>query len=73
MLTSIASLSFQGHPQPHFHTKAWLHFTTVKWSIEIDVFWSEIAYYIYGVEFNDVTQEDPTLPVDHDSDCSSVT
>ena len=27
MLTSFASLSFQGHPQPHFHTKAWLHFT----------------------------------------------
>ena len=27
MLTSFASLSFQGHPQPRFHTKAWLHFT----------------------------------------------
>ena len=27
MLTSFASLSFQGHLQPHFHTKAWLHFT----------------------------------------------
>ena len=42
MLPSFASLSFEGHPQPHFHTKAWLHFTQLQNDLKINLFYLQV-------------------------------